>query len=61
MFRHTQVLIGDVKDIDLVNKHVRVVHAESAHTYDLTYDQLVLALGAVTNFSSTPRRNGSPG
>jgi NADH dehydrogenase len=54
MLRHTQVLIGDVEEIDLVNKHVRVVHAESAHTYDLIYDQLVLALGAVTNFYRTP-------
>jgi NADH dehydrogenase len=50
MLRHTQVMIADVEAIDLARKQVRIVHSGSAHAYDVTYDQLVLALGAVTNF-----------
>jgi NADH:ubiquinone reductase (H+-translocating) len=50
MLRHTQVRIADVEAIDLAKKQVRIVHSSLPHAYDVTYDQLVLALGAVTNF-----------
>jgi NADH dehydrogenase len=54
MLRHSRVVIADVESIDLVKKHVRIQHSGLAHTYDVPYDQLVLALGAVTNFYRTP-------
>src|SRR5499427_1828480 len=54
MLRHTRVIIADIEAIDLVKRQVRIRHSGLAHTYDVPYDQLVLALGAVTNFYRTP-------
>ncbi|MGN6735408.1 MAG: NAD(P)/FAD-dependent oxidoreductase [Candidatus Binatia bacterium] len=54
MLRHSRVMIADAESIDLVKKQVRIRHSGLAHTYDIPYDQLVLALGAVTNFYRTP-------
>ncbi len=54
MLRHTHVGIADVEAIDLAKKQVRIRHSGLARSFDLTYDQLVLALGAVTNFYRTP-------
>src|SRR5262245_21401271 len=54
MLRRTRVGIADVVSIDLKNKVVRVLHPGTAKERDVTYDHLVLALGAVTNFHGTP-------
>src|SRR5262245_50470369 len=54
MLRHTQVGIADVESIDLKNKVVRVVHPGTGKQREITYDHLVLALGAITNFHGTP-------
>jgi NADH:ubiquinone reductase (H+-translocating) len=54
MLRHTHVGIADVEAIDLAKKQVRVRQSGLARSFDFTYDQLVLALGAVTNFYHTP-------
>jgi NADH dehydrogenase len=54
MLRHTRVGIANIEAIDLVKKQVRVVHGDLPQPVDVTYDQLVLALGAVTNFYHTP-------
>ena len=54
MLRHTRVVIADVKAIDLVKKQARVHHSGLSQPFDFTYDQLVLALGAGTNFYRTP-------
>jgi NADH:ubiquinone reductase (H+-translocating) len=54
MLRHTNVLIGDIESIDLEKKLVRVRQTDLVHHRDLTYDQLVLALGSVSNFYHTP-------
>jgi NADH dehydrogenase len=54
MLRHTRVAIANVEAIDLARKQVRIVHNDVPHPVDVTYDQLVLALGAVTNFYHTP-------
>jgi NADH dehydrogenase len=58
MLRRTNVLIGDIESIDLEKKQVRVRQADSVHDRDLTYDQLVLALGSVSNFYHTPGIEG---
>jgi NADH dehydrogenase len=54
MLRRTRVGIGDVESIDLTNKTVRILHPSSAKHVELSYDHLVLALGAITNFHGTP-------
>jgi NADH:ubiquinone reductase (H+-translocating) len=54
MLRHTRVAIADVEAIDLAKKQVRIRHSGLGHSFDFSYDQLVLALGAVTNFYRTP-------
>src|SRR5262245_22465358 len=50
MLRHTRVTIADIEEIDLVKKQVRVAQNGLPQAIDLPYDQLVLALGAVSNF-----------
>jgi NADH:ubiquinone reductase (H+-translocating) len=54
MLRRTRVAIADVEAIDLAKKQVRIRHSGLGHSFDFSYDQLVLALGAVTNFYRTP-------
>jgi NADH dehydrogenase len=54
MLRRTRLLVVDVESIDLIRKQVRVVHPGPARAFDVAYDHLVLALGAVTNFYRTP-------
>ena len=54
MLRRTRIAIGCIEVIDLAKKQVRVRSEGLARAFDFTYDQLVLALGAVTNFYHTP-------
>jgi NADH:ubiquinone reductase (H+-translocating) len=54
MLRRTRVLIVDIESIDLARKRVRFLQRDLAQAFDLNYDQLVLALGAVPNFYRTP-------
>jgi NADH:ubiquinone reductase (H+-translocating) len=54
MLRHTRVAIADVEAIDFAKRQVRIRHGELPTPYEVTYDQLVLALGAVTNFYRIP-------
>jgi len=54
MLRHTQVVIAEIESIDLPRKTVHIVQRDLAQAFDLTYDQLVLALGSITNFYRTP-------
>jgi NADH dehydrogenase len=54
MLRRTRVLVGKVDAIDLAGKKVSVLYVGSGQRYDLTYEHLVLTLGAVTNFYHRP-------
>jgi NADH dehydrogenase len=54
MLRHTRLAIAEVEAIDLAKKQVRIRHNGMPHGVEITYDQLVIALGAVTNFYRTP-------
>ncbi len=54
MLRRTRVAIADIEAIDLAGKQIRARHADLPDPYNVPYDQLVLALGAVTNFFKTP-------
>ncbi len=47
--RRTQVLRGHVSEVDLENRRVRIV-VEDGAPRELTYDHLVFALGAVSNY-----------
>lgn len=50
MLHRTRVLIVDIESIDLARKQVRLVRTDLAQAFDVSYDQLVLAIGAVPNF-----------
>jgi NADH dehydrogenase len=54
MVRRARVGIAEVETIDLEKKLVRIRHHAQTSPYEVSYDQLVLALGAVTNFYHTP-------
>src|SRR5262249_52965195 len=54
LLRRTQVLVGEVKRIDIAKKQVVVSHSDPAHTHEFAYDELVLAVGAVPNFYGIP-------
>jgi NADH dehydrogenase len=54
MLRRTRVLIASVEAIDFAKQQVRIGQPDLANPYDVDYDQLVLALGAVTNFYRIP-------
>src|SRR5215467_3886673 len=54
MLRHTRVVIAEIESIDLTRKKVHIVQRDLAQAFDLTYDQLVLALGSITNFYRKP-------
>jgi NADH dehydrogenase len=54
LLRQTSVFVGDVEDIDLENRRVRVSHGFERHGHELEYDHLVIALGSITNFYGLP-------
>jgi NADH dehydrogenase len=54
LLRRTHFFAGNVQAIDLDAKKVIVVHGEGEHAHELPYDQLVVALGSVSNFLNLP-------
>jgi NADH:ubiquinone reductase (H+-translocating) len=54
MLHRARVGVAEVEAIDLIKKQVRIRHKDLPSAYEVTYEQLVLALGAVTNFYHTP-------
>jgi NADH dehydrogenase len=54
MVRRGVLFNGEVEDIDLVEKRVRVSHVSGGHAHEIEYDHLVIALGTVTNFFRLP-------
>jgi NADH dehydrogenase len=54
LLKHVDFFAGEVESIDLVAKRVVVSHGFDHHTHELAYDQLVIGLGAVTNFFNLP-------
>ncbi len=54
LLRRVQFVEGHVESIDLGARRVVVSHGSEHHHHDLEYDQLVIALGAVTNFYNLP-------
>ena len=54
LLRRVKSFVGMIEAIDLKARHVTVSHAFDGHTHELSYDQLILALGAGTNFFNLP-------
>src|SRR5438067_5279023 len=54
LLRRVRFFVGDIEQIDLVNKRVAVSHGHEHHHHELEYDHLVLALGSITNFYGLP-------
>jgi NADH dehydrogenase len=54
LLRHVNFFAGNVEEIDLPGKRVRVSHGLDTHPHELCYDHLVISLGAITHFFNLP-------
>jgi NADH dehydrogenase len=54
MLRRTNLFLGDVQRIDMEAKEVVVAHGSDHHAHALSYDHVVIGLGATTNFFGLP-------
>src|SRR5216110_2936842 len=54
LLRRVEVLVGDVKQIDLSNKQVLISRGYRNDSQRVDYDHLVIALGSITNFHNLP-------
>jgi NADH dehydrogenase len=54
LLRRTTVFVGDVESVDLERRRVVVSHGFERHSHELEYDQVVVALGSITNFYGLP-------
>ena len=54
LLKHVSFIEGQVREIDLEGRRVVVGHGIDEHTHELKFDQLVLALGSVTQFFGLP-------
>jgi len=54
LLKRTTIFVGDVEAIDLERRRVAVSHGFERHGHNLAYDQLVIALGSITNFYGLP-------
>jgi NADH dehydrogenase len=54
LLRRSTVFVGDVEAVDLNRRVVTVAHGFDRHAHELEYDQLVIALGSITNFYGLP-------
>jgi NADH:ubiquinone reductase (H+-translocating) len=59
LLRRVKSFVGTIESIDLEARHVVASHGFDRHTHELPYDQLILALGAGTNFFNLPGVEGS--
>lgn len=50
LLRRVQLFTGTIEWVDLERRMVGVTHGDGRHAHELGYDQLVIALGAVSNF-----------
>jgi NADH:ubiquinone reductase (H+-translocating) len=54
LIRHVHFFEGEIKSVDVANRQVVVEHGSDHHLHALNYDQIVFALGGVTNFYNIP-------
>jgi NADH:ubiquinone reductase (H+-translocating) len=58
MLRHVRFVAAEVESIDLENRRLKIAHGLENHHHTLGYDQLVISLGATTNFFNVPGLQG---
>ena len=54
LLRRVKSFVGAIEAINLEARHVIVSHSFDSHRHELSYDQLIVALGAGTNFFNLP-------
>lgn len=54
LLKRVSFFCGDVDQIDLEQRQVTVSHGAGRHAHTLSYDQLVIATGSVTNYNGLP-------
>jgi len=54
LLHRVEVLVGDVEEVDLQNKRVKISRGYRNAAQELDYDHLVIALGSTTNFYNLP-------
>lgn len=54
LLKRVKFFCGSVDSIDVKRKVIAVSHGLEAHSHELEYDHLVLALGSITNFFNSP-------
>jgi NADH:ubiquinone reductase (H+-translocating) len=54
LLRRVKTFVGTIEAVDLEARHVIASHGFDSHIHQLPYDQLILALGAGTNFFNLP-------
>ena len=54
LLRRVRFFQGEIEDVDLARRTVRVAHGFDGHPHDMPFDYLILALGSVTNFHGLP-------
>jgi NADH dehydrogenase len=54
LLRRVQFFQGEVLDVDIDARKVRVCHGTDGHAHQLPFDYLVVALGSMTNFYNLP-------
>jgi NADH dehydrogenase len=54
LLRKAEVVVGDVKEVDLPNRCVRISCGYRDNSKVISYEHVVIALGSVTNFYNLP-------
>jgi NADH dehydrogenase len=54
LLHRTRIIVAEVQSIDMERRMVRLVHGDRAHSHELPYDQLLIAMGSTTNFYGLP-------
>src|SRR5246500_4591569 len=54
LLRRVQFFEGEVQSVDIAKRQVVVSHGSDLHRHSLEYDDVVFALGSVTNFYDIP-------
>ena len=54
LLKRVKSFVGSIQAVDLESRHVTVSHASDGHTHQLRYEQLIIALGTMTNYFNLP-------
>jgi len=54
LLKRVKTFVGTIETLNLEDRRIAVSHGRDGHSHELAYDQLILALGAGTNFFNLP-------